>query len=202
MAKKKVYIPQFYKRDRDGMTALSRVGIARIEDLKKHCNLVDSRIKSWCRDGYAEKLMYKQGMEVKEAITLTKKGKELLEKQWNVRGHYHAQIQSPYHDLALSDKYFSLPEELRETWKTENQVREKFLEKLQEIRKQGDEEKADLYYKMMKDHAISMPDAVYKSETGVETAYEIITNSYGRQEMLAKETTVEIMQYSYETNRI
>lgn len=103
-----------FQRDKSVFTAISCIGIARHEDLKEHCKVAESRIKNYIRDGYIEKLLYKSGKEIKVAYTLTKKGKELAEKQWNIRGHYHAQTRSPYHDLALSDKYFSLPEELRD----------------------------------------------------------------------------------------
>lgn len=202
---KKQYIPQFFKRDRDGMTALSRTGIARIETLKEKCNLADSRIRNWIKDGYAEKIYYKVGKqekEVKEAIILTKKGKELVEQKWNVRDHYHAQTQSPYHDLALSDKYFSLPENIRETWKTETQVRNQFMEKLQQLREQGHQEQAQRYEDMLNKGLISMPDGMYTNEQGIEVAHEIITDSYGRAEMLAKETTCEILGLNYETTRI
>ncbi len=170
--------------------------------MKEHCKIVDSRIKNYVRDGYVEKILYKNGKAIKEAYTLTRKGRELAERQWNIRDHYHAQTKSPYHDLALSDKYFSLSEQVRDTWRTESQVREQFLEKLQELRDQGDEQRANMYYDMLQSNVISMPDAVYTNEKGVEVAYECITGSYGRSEMLAKETTIEIMNYSYETTRI
>jgi hypothetical protein len=201
MAKKKVYIPQFYLRDKKVFEAISRTGIVRIDHLKQHCKVVDSRIQNYIRDGLAEKVLYKENNQIKEALTLTRAGRELAEKQWNIKDHYHAQTKSPYHDLDLSQKYFSLPEAVRETWKTETHVRDQFMEKLQELRDQGQEERADMYYQMLKDHAISMPDAVY-TENGVEVAYECLTHSYGRSEMLAKETAIEIMQYRYETNRI
>lgn len=201
VAKKKVYIPQFFKRDRDGMVALTRVGIVRIEDLKKHCNLVDSRIKNWIRDGYAEKIIYEDQNELREALLITDKGKELVRKQWGITRHYNAQTQSPYHDLALSDKYFSLSEQVRETWITESQIRDQFVQILEDLHSQGKHEQADTYYDMMKKGFISMPDGAYEEE-GRIVMYEIITDSYSRQTMLAKEMTAEIMGYVYASHRI
>jgi predicted transcriptional regulator len=202
MARKKQYMAQFFYRDKLVFSALSRTGIARTEDLKKHCNVTDGRIKNYVRDGYMEKILYKEDKEIKEAYTLTTKGRDLAEREWNLRDHYHAQTKSPYHDLQLSEKYFSLSEQERDTWRTESQVRNEFLEKLEQLRERGEEQLANQYYNMMQDRLISMPDGVYTTETGVMTAYEVITDSYGRQEMLAKEVTVEIMNYSYETKRI
>ncbi|MFN7251529.1 MAG: hypothetical protein ACK4M9_12145 [Anaerobacillus sp.] len=202
MARKKEYISQFFMRDKLAFTAMSKAGIVSAENLKHHCNLAESRIKNYVRDGYAEKILFKDGKEFKEAYTLTSKGRELAERQWNLREHYHAQTRSPYHDLALSDKYFSLSEQVRETWKTETQVRIEFMDKLEELRQQGHRDQANEYFDMMKQGLISMPDNVYTTETGVEMAYEVITDNYGRQEMLAKEIAVSIMEYGYETVRI
>lgn len=205
---KKQYIPQFFKRDKDGMTALSRTGICRTETLKEQCNLSDGRINNWVRDGYAEKIHYKDTdketkvVTMKEAVVLTKGGKRLIEKQWNVHNHYKAQTQSPYHDLELSDKYFSLTEEERNSWQTETEIRHQFLEKIESLRDQGEDEKARLYEKMMSEGRISMPDGVYTNTNGIEMAFEVITGSYGPTEMLAKECTVEIMGFGYETSRI
>jgi predicted transcriptional regulator len=202
MTRKKEYISQFFLRDKNAFTALSRTGIVSAENLKLHCNLADSRIKNYVRDGYAEKILFKEGKEVKEAYTLTSKGRELVERQWNARNHYHAQTKSPHHDLQLSDKYFSLSEQVRNTWRTESQVREHFKVKLEELRQNGQSKRAEEYYNMMQNRIISMPDAVYTNEDGIEVAYEVITGNYGRQEMLAKEIAVSILQYSYETERI
>lgn len=202
MARKKQYITQFFLRDKLAFTALWKTGIVRAEALKEHCNVADGRIKNYVRDGYAEKILYKDRKEFKEAYTLTRKGREHAERQWQLRDHYHAQTKSPYHDLALSDKYFSLPEQVRDTWRTESQVRNQFLEKLEQLREQGNEQLADMYYDMFKSHDFSMPDAVYTNEQGVEVAYELVTDNYTSQQLLAKEATCEIMEYSYEANRI
>src|SRR5690625_1481160 len=106
MARKKQYISQFFLRDKLAFTALSKTGIVRAESLKEHCHLVDNRIKNYVRDGYVKKVIYKDGKEIKEAYTLTSKGRILAEKEWGIQGHYHAQTKSPFHDLQLSDKYF------------------------------------------------------------------------------------------------
>lgn len=47
-----------------------------------------------------------------------------------------------------------------------------------------------------------MPDASYINDSGEIVAYEVITNSYGSTELIAKEALVEIMNYRYETTRI
>ena len=48
-----------------------------------------------------------------------------------------------------------------------------------------------------------MPDAIIiNRETNVITAIEIITNSYGEQELQAKETFVEVMNIEYKPVRV
>lgn len=201
MARKKQYIPQFFQRDKLAFTALSRTGIVRHEDLKQYCNLVDSRIKNYVRDGYAKQVMYKEGSEVKVAYSLTNKGRELAEQQWNLRNHYHAQPKSPYHDLQLSAKYFSLSDQERGLVRTDTEARNLMLEKLREIER-TDKELAKLYNDMLEQERIRVPDMLYTNEKGVVVAYEVVTDSYGREEMIAHEAYVEIMGFEYQTTRI
>ncbi len=70
------------------------------------------------------------------------------------------------------------------------------------LRDQGKEAEVALYEKMLERGLISMPDASYVNDNGETVAYETITNSYGEDELQAKETLVEIMNYQYETTRI
>lgn len=41
------------------------------------------------------------------------------------------------HDLAISDRYFSLTPEERDTWKTESECRDIFAEHIRQLRDQG-----------------------------------------------------------------
>lgn len=195
----KPYITQFFNRDRLAFTALSRVGHVTREHLKM-CGLADSRIKNYLKDGLIEKVAYRDGNEAGECYKLTRLGREIAEKHWSIRDHYHAQ--TPKHDLALANKYFSLPEPLRDTWRTETQIRDMFQEKLSQLREQGEEQLSKMYEDMLNKSLISMPDAVYTNEQGVQVAYEVITNSYGQAELQAKEAFVAIMKTDYETMRI
>lgn len=198
MARKKVYITQFFKRDKDAFTSMSKVGHITQQQMKS-CNVTESRIKNYIRDGLVERVAYKTNKTTDYAYKLTRQGRELAERNWGVNNHYHAQ--SINHDLSIANKYFSLSEEQRQTWKTETELRDKFEEKLQDLKDQGEEETARLYGEMLEKGLISMPDASYVSEDGIEVSYEVITSSYGRQELQAKETYVEIMKCKYEAVR-
>lgn len=195
----KPYITQFFQRDRLAFTAMSRVGHVTKEHLRS-CGLADSRIKNYLKDGLIEKVAYKDGNKAGECYKLTRLGREIAERNWSIRDHYHAQ--SPRHDLSLANKYFSLQDHLRDTWRTETQVRDMFQEKLSQMRDQGEEQLSKMYEDMLNKSLISMPDAVYTNEQGVQVAYEVITNSYGQEEIQAKEAFVAIMKTDYETTRI
>ncbi|WP_248928959.1 hypothetical protein [Paenibacillus hamazuiensis] len=197
--RKKPYISQFFNRDRLAFSALARVGHVSHEHLQK-CGLADRRIKNLISDGYIEKVAYKQGNQIKECYKLTRIGRETASRTFALNQAYHAQ--SPIHDVALANKYFSLSEETRNNWKTEAQVRDDFIERINAMRGEGKEAEAKLYEDMLDKKLISMPDCVYVDEKGNEVAYEIVTSSYGQEELRAKEALVEIMNYKYETTRV
>lgn len=195
----KPYITQFFNRDKSAFNAMSKCGHVSKDQLKE-CGLADARINNYVRDGLAEKVVYKEGKEMKEAYKLTESGRELATKNWGTRDHYQAQ--SPKHDLALAEKYFSLTAEQKETFLSETQVRNLFMEKLENLRQEGQEKLSREYEEMLNKGLISMPDGIYTGGSGVQVSFEVITNNYGQAELQAKEAFVEIMQTQYETTRV
>jgi hypothetical protein len=191
---------QLYERDQNSFTALSKLGHVPIERFKEEFNIADNRIKTWIREGLAIKVAYRVGKEVKESLKLTPKAERMAEKVWGLKHHYNAQ--NPYHDHQLTLKYFSLSAVQRSQWKTETEVRQRFFGYLNELQKQGREELAERYEELYKSGLISMPDAVYTSEQGVEVAYECVTSSYTAESILSKMTTCEIMNYQFESTNI
>lgn len=195
----KVYISQFFRRDQQAFTAMSKCGHITSQHMKE-CNVVESRIKNYVRDGLVERVAYKTNTTTDYAYKLTRHGREVAERNWGVNNHYHAQ--SPKHDISIANKYFSLSERERETWKTETELRENFAQKLRQLKEQGEEETAKLYEEMLEKGLISMPDASYEAENGIQVAYEVITNNYGKQELQAKEAYVEVVKCKYEVERV
>ncbi|MGP3783651.1 hypothetical protein [Paenibacillus sp. 1A_MP2] len=61
---------------------------------------------------------------------------------------------------------------------------------------------AKLYQDMLKEKLISMPDGLYINSAGNEVGVEIITNSYGIEEMRSKETFVSMLGCHYEPIRV
>lgn len=198
----KPYITQFFNRDKLAFSSLSKCGHVTPDQLKQ-CGLADARIKNYIRDGLIEKVTHKEsvrnGGAVRESYKLTKQGRELARSQWALNSHYHAQ--SPKHDLAIAEKYFSLSEAQRESFITEEGAKELFLEKLEDIRTH-DKDLAKKYEEMLNSGYISTPDAIYINEDGTQVAFEVITNNYGKKELQSKEAFVSIMKTQYETTRV
>lgn len=195
----KPLITQFFNRDRLAFTAMHRVGHVSSDHLRS-CGLADRRIQNLVRDGLLEKVAYKRKGESDDCFKLSKLGRETAARLWGLSYAYHAQ--SPIHDLAIAEKYFSLSEELREKWKTETLIRKEFEDRISYMRKEGNEVKAKLYQDMLKEKLISMPDGLYTTLGGIEVGVEILTNSYGIEEMRSKETFVSIIGCQYETIRV
>lgn len=198
MAKPK--IKNLYNRDRLALTSISKCGHVRESELKNF--IADKRINNYVKDNLVTREVFnKNNGEQLVAYKLTKEGKKLLEREWGVKNHYNAQ--SINHDLGISNKYFSLSEDKRETWKTETELRQELEGKLQEI-KTIDYERYQEINRMLEEKLISTPDGAYiDKETGIETYFEVITNSYGQIEIEAKERFIEIMDIkSYEMERV
>ena len=190
MAKK--HIQNIYPRDRNALTTLAKCGYTTHEQLREF--LRDKRISGYCKDGLIEKSVYSQpggkGQD-KTVYHLTSKGRDLCRRELSIDHIYSAQ--NPAHDLPLTTRYLSLTEHERATWKTESECRDIFTEYIQQLRDQGEEERAQELWDKYQDGRISMPDAVYTRSDGVTIAYEVITNHYGEAEISAKEEAAEVL---------
>lgn len=197
MAKSK--IKNFYNRDRLALTSISKCGHVRESELKNF--IADKRISNYVKDNLVTREVFnKNNGEQLVAYKLTKQGKQLIEREWGVKNHYNAQ--SINHDLGISNKYFSLTEEQRETWKTETELKQELEERLQEI-KISNYERYEEINKMLEAKLISTPDCSYEIETGIEEIFEVITNSYSEVDIQCKLNFIEIMNIkSYEMERV
>ncbi|HBH3439847.1 hypothetical protein PR262_08485 [Clostridioides difficile] len=194
----KQYIKNFYNRDRLALTSLSKCGHCSTEQLKTF--IADKRITNYLRDELVTReVLNKNNGEQIEGYKLTAKGRDFIEKEWGIRNNYIAQ--SINHDIGIANKYFSLTEEERASWKTETELKLEFHERLNDLRV-NDYEKYKEVNKMIEDRLISVTDCSYIKE-GVEIYFEIITNSYGQAEIQAKERFIEFMDIKiYETERV
>lgn len=193
-------ITTIYPRDRNALSALARCGYVTRDQLGEF--LREKRIQSYCKDGLLEKSVYsKPGTrtEDKEVYRLTKAGRELCRRELSL-SIYNAQ--NPSHDLALADRYFSLSQSERETWRTEGQSREDVWARIRQLRDQGEEERAGELWAKLQGDRLSMPDAVYTKADGVSVAFEVTTSNYGSEEIAAKEETAEALGIGIEFHNI
>ena len=197
MAKKR--ITTIYPRDKNALSALARCGYVSREQLGAF--LREKRVQSYCKDGLVEKSIFSRpGAKAQdiEVYRLTKAGRELCRKELSLSTYC---AQNPAHDLALADRYFSLSQTERETWRTEGQSREDVYSEIRQLREQGEEERAGELWAKLQEGQLSMPDAVYTREDGVSVAFEVTTGNYGNEEITAKEEAAEALGAEIEFSR-
>lgn len=194
----KQYIKNFYNRDRLALTSISRCGHCTTDHLKTF--IADKRITNYVRDKLVTKeVLNKNNGEQIEGYKLTAKGREFIEKEWGIKNNYIAQ--SVNHDVGIANKYFSLTQEERESWKTESELKLEFHERVDELRA-TDYLRYEEVNKMREDKLISVVDSSYV-QGGAEIYFEVITNSYGQSEIQAKERFIQFMNIkTYETERV
>ena len=162
----------------------------------------DKRISSYEKDGLVERSVYSQpgdrGAD-RAVYCLTAAGRNLCRRELCMTHLYSAQ--NPGHDLAIADRYFSLTPEERDTWKTESECRDLFTEHIRQLRDQGEEERAEELWNKLQDGLLSMPDAIYQPQGGPEICFEVVTNSYGQEEIQAKEDTAQALGMDIEFTR-
>lgn len=196
MAKKK--ITKLYPRDQKALMSISRCGHVSEEHLLSI--IANKRINGYLKDGLIEKdVVNKLNGEHFTGYKLTKSGRTLVEKEYGFKEHQIAQ--SVPHDNAISDKYFSLTDSQRDTWKTETQLRNEFNERLEELRER-DYIKYNKISNMQENKEISVTDASYVETTGVTVTYEVETNNYGQAEINAKTEFSRFMELKLEERRV
>lgn len=199
MAKKR--ISTIYPRDKHALSALARCGYVSRDQLGEF--LREKQVQSYCKDGLVEKSIFSRpGAKAQdiEVYRLTKAGRELCRRELSLSTYC---AQNPAHDLALADRYFSLSQTERESWRTESQSqsREDVCREIQHLREQGEEERAGELWAKLQEGQLSMPDAVYIREDGVSVAYEVTTSNYGLEEITAKEEAAAALGAEIEFTR-
>lgn len=197
MAKKR--ITTLYPRDKNALSALARCGYVSREQLGTF--LREKRVHAYCKDGLVEKSVYSRpGAKAQdiEVYRLTKARRELCRRELSLPTYC---AQNPAHDLVLADRYFSLSQSERETWRTESQSREDVYAEIRQLRDQGEEERAGELWAKLQEGRLSMPDAVYTRSDGVSVAYEVTTGNYGQEEITAKVEAAEALGAEIEFSR-
>ncbi len=189
------YIQKLTNKDIDMLKAFARTGYITKDQLKEHLGVVDRRIINFERDKYIEKVSYldKSTKDSAFVYRLTQKGQSLCYNQLNIESLYRSS--SPLHDITFANHYFKIKDEVVE-WITESQWRDRMEDYLIHLKTEDHDRWAEIS-EMWKNELISPPDGGYVNSQGVEIALEVITSNYGSEEIVAKETFVEILQAEY-----
>lgn len=183
------------------LKAFSRCGYLDTKMIKENLRIADRRIANFQRDGYIEKVSFldKITKNAEFSYRLTEKGKDLCSNQLGIESFYRSS--SPIHDLALANNYFSIKEEYRDTWITERQFRDifqKYMDKLEA----HDYSRWQELNSLWEEKLISPTDGGYITNSGTIVAIEVVTGSYGKEEIQAKETFAEVLDIEYNQFRI
>lgn len=201
-------------KDKIAFQAFSNVGYCTREQLISNINgMSNKRIDNYVKAGYIKCEVCNKRNENITSYKLTQEGKNYINKNFGITHNYVAQ--NPHHDKALADKYFSLTEKERATWKNETVLKNElkdFLKELEynkqvyqyenkqthEIERYTVEELLQRY----EDREYSVCDCSYISESGVQIVYEVETNNYHKAEIKAKLEYCNIINCDYTNTRI
>lgn len=195
MGRKHQYINNITSKDSNMLKAIARTGYLSHGMLRENLGIAERRIINFCRDAYIEKATFCNPKinNTEDVYRLTSKGQDFVRRELNMEYIYRSS--SPGHDLSLSAKYLSLEQAEQDTWQTEGQLRDQFLEMLEDMR---DEERYQDLVDKYDAHQISAIDASYVSSSGLSIGIEVTTDSYGRAEIQAKEEFSHVLNISTE----
>lgn len=197
--KKTHYIKQINQRDIQSMQTMRCCGYMNRTQLKHF--LTDSRIKAFCHEGVIERCLYQRRKKQIECYRFSRRGFQWCEKhieEMNSRSLYRSA--SPLHDMAITNKYLSLPIEQRETWRTEQELRSQFEQMLDKLREEDFSRWIQLK-EMWEQNQISVPDGAYQDGERI-VLFECVTNNYGEVELQAKEEFSLAMQLEIQYQKI
>lgn len=164
-----------------------------------------NQINRYIKDG-----LLKKDVEIKDGkriigIAASSKGIRFAKKYLHLQEFYSPK--SVHHDIGMADIYMSKSDEVRETFKSESQLRNEFKHFLTDLEKENPQ-KHDEIAKMWLNGDISTPDMAYEEvmyvaeERVVETVcYEAVTTHYRKPEIQAKINFTTIMDYRLEIER-
>lgn len=179
-------------KDKDFIRTLSHAGRMTREQAGE-IDVNKTRLLSFKHDGYIDRTYSfdKSQKTFVESFYLTEKGRLFATDNLNVHTFYRSNGVS--HDIALAGQYQKLSLEEQRSWKTENELRDMFKDKLNELRDQGQELRAMDLENKLQQGLLSPGDGGYISDSGSLVVIEIVTKHYGADEIQAKEGFAQVL---------
>lgn len=155
------------------MKAIARTGICPITNAEKYFSLKKSTLDKMLKNNYIQSnsVITKNG--VTEVFKLGSKGHKWIKENTNIEWNYRSNTRQLEHDLKLNQIYCQLSQEVRESWKNENEV----VKNWENLTGKPQEERT------------GSVDAIIEVEEKL-VAIEVVTNNYGEEELREKQETV------------
>lgn len=191
------YIPlkHIYPKDIRAMSILAKSGAIE-KDTYHTLGITDNRINSYLHAGIIRdtSVIDKNGNGVKTYYELTdKRGKDFCRQECNIK-HFISNANASVHNAKVSEYLANnLSKKELESCLSERELQPFIESRLQEYL---DKQEHDHYQELvdaLQNNSLSMPDIVYKTEQGTYEAIEIITDSYGKEEIQSKTMTCELL---------
>lgn len=116
------FIKVLTSKDISLIKQLSRTGLSSREQIKSHLGLNDDRINKLANSKYISISKEVVNGKTRDIIKLEIKGKKYSKENLGTQFFPKVQNNHLYHDLKLTDMYFSYDVDVRETWIPENQI--------------------------------------------------------------------------------
>lgn len=157
-----------------------------------------ARVEHYVKDG-----LWTKEVEIKDGVriigyTPTSKGIRFAKSHLHLDQFYSSK--SVHHDIKLADFYMAKSQEVRDTFKSETELRNEFRSMMSDLA-ESDPTTHQQYKEMWQRGEISTPDMSYTEvryeeveEIVEEVCYESITKNYKQSEIEAKRTFARIMK--------
>ena len=126
--RKSKYIKKITNREVKLFKQLARTGLTDRAQAKIFCNLNPDRLEKLENSGYISRANHCVDGENTEIIRLASKGKRYCKEELSIDSFAYAQTNHLNHDLKLSMAYYSLPNEVQETWVHERDIVKKIYQ--------------------------------------------------------------------------
>lgn len=194
-----------YKRlsqsQRDCLEVIAKTGILPVNNQKK-LGISNKTVRALEKEGLIKKetVLYRDAdnhkkQEVQDCYTFTSNGSQRAKRYFD--SVYNGSARR--HNIELNNQYCNLTETERNSWLTENQIRNMLV---QTINNTDDDALRNEYYTRLADNQISVPDCCYISEQGTMESIEITTNSYTREIILEKMWVCSTLGIAYNEVKI
>lgn len=156
-------------RDKELMEGIARTGLTTKYNARETIGLGEDRLRKLEKEGYiqSKNVVINNGKDVATVYYLNDKGKSYVKENSDIDHFYRSNERQIEHDMKLSEIYYSLDREIRATWKNENDL-------IKEYKELHPGEKLN-----------TMVDATVEMN-GVSVAVEVLTDNYGKQEIIEK----------------